>query len=97
MKLRSLKAILRGAAYPKASFPEELQALLRWHDGEDDGMCGALEQNWHLMSAAQIDGPIPAINVGSGTGTRIIDLARRIARLAPGPSRVRLMPARQWT
>jgi UDP-glucose 4-epimerase len=47
-----------------------------------------------LVQAASIEGPMPPINVGSGTGTRIVDLARRIVRLAGGPSRVRLMPAR---
>jgi UDP-glucose 4-epimerase len=47
-----------------------------------------------LVRAAAIDGPIPPINVGSGTGTRIVDLARRIARLAESPAHVRLEPAR---
>jgi hypothetical protein len=32
--------------------------------------------------------------VGSGTGTRIIDLARRICRLAGARGRVSLLPAR---
>ena len=47
-----------------------------------------------LIRAGEIDGPVPPINVGSGTGTRIVDLARRIARLAESPARVRLEPAR---
>ena len=32
-------------------------------------------------------GPMPPINIGSGTGTRIVDLARRIARLAEAQPR----------
>jgi UDP-glucose 4-epimerase len=47
-----------------------------------------------LIRAGEIDGPIPPINVGSGTGTRIVDLARRIARLVESPAHVRLEPAR---
>jgi UDP-glucose 4-epimerase len=47
-----------------------------------------------LVRAGIIDGPVPPINIGSGTGTRIVDLARRIARLADGQVRVRLEAAR---
>ena len=47
-----------------------------------------------LMAAARVDGPLRPINVGSGTGTRIVDLARRICRLAVARSHVRLLPAR---
>jgi nucleoside-diphosphate-sugar epimerase len=47
-----------------------------------------------LISAASQDGPLPPTNIGSGTGTRIIDVARRISRLAVGHSRVQLQPAR---
>jgi UDP-glucose 4-epimerase len=47
-----------------------------------------------LIQAGNVDGPVPPINIGSGTGTRIIDLARRIARLAESPAHVRLEPAR---
>ncbi len=47
-----------------------------------------------LLRAASLDGPLPPVNIGSGTGTRIVDLARRIARLACSQSRVRLQPAR---
>jgi UDP-glucose 4-epimerase len=47
-----------------------------------------------MLRAAAIDGPVPPINVGSGTGTRIADLARRIARLAQSQVRVKLEPAR---
>jgi nucleoside-diphosphate-sugar epimerase len=47
-----------------------------------------------LIAAASIDGPLRPINVGSGTGTRITDLARRISRLAIGSPRVTLLPAR---
>jgi UDP-glucose 4-epimerase len=47
-----------------------------------------------LLRAAQVPGPLPAINVGSGTGTRIVDLARRIRRLQGGRGRIVLLPAR---
>jgi UDP-glucose 4-epimerase len=47
-----------------------------------------------LTRASALDGPVPPINVGSGTGTRIVELARRIARLADGQVRVRLEAAR---
>jgi UDP-glucose 4-epimerase len=47
-----------------------------------------------LIRAAAHDGPLPPTNVGSGTGTRIIDVARRIGRLACGHPRVNLQPAR---
>jgi UDP-glucose 4-epimerase len=48
-----------------------------------------------LMRAWPISVPGSAINVASGTGTRILDLARRIARIAGSRSRVVLMPARE--
>lgn len=35
-----------------------------------------------LVRVAELEGPRPPINVGSGTGTRIIDVARRLSRLA---------------
>jgi UDP-glucose 4-epimerase len=47
-----------------------------------------------LYRAGTDDRALPAINVGSGTGTRIVDLARRISRLAGGRGRVSLLPAR---
>ncbi len=47
-----------------------------------------------LVRAAALETPLPPINVASGTGTRIIDLARRITQLTPGQSRVRMNPAR---
>jgi UDP-glucose 4-epimerase len=47
-----------------------------------------------LVRAAHLEGPLPPINVGSGTGTRIVDLARRIARLAEAHGRLNLQPAR---
>jgi nucleoside-diphosphate-sugar epimerase len=48
-----------------------------------------------LVRAGRLDGPVPAINIGSGTGTRIIDLARRIARLAECQPKIQLVPARR--
>jgi nucleoside-diphosphate-sugar epimerase len=47
-----------------------------------------------LLRAAEGTGPLPPTNVGSGTGTRIVDLARRIARLSDRPGRVEVGPAR---
>jgi UDP-glucose 4-epimerase len=47
-----------------------------------------------LISAAALDQPVPPTNVGSGTGTRIVDAARRIGRLACGQPRISLQPAR---
>jgi len=47
-----------------------------------------------LIRVASVEGPLRPMNVGSGTGTRIVDLARRIARLACGQPRIQLQPAR---
>jgi UDP-glucose 4-epimerase len=47
-----------------------------------------------LARAGGLDGPIPPINIGSGTGTRIVDLARRIARLMECQPKIQLQPAR---
>ena len=47
-----------------------------------------------LIRAAALDRPVPPINVASGTGTRIIDLVRRIRRLTGGRGEIRLVPAR---
>jgi UDP-glucose 4-epimerase len=47
-----------------------------------------------LVQAAEIDGPAPPINIGSGTGTKIIDVARRIARLAECQPKFQYLPAR---
>jgi UDP-glucose 4-epimerase len=47
-----------------------------------------------LMRTAELEGPVPPINVGSGTGTRIVDLARRIRLLSGSHSQIRLVPAR---
>lgn len=47
-----------------------------------------------LMSAADLEGPMPPINIGSGTGTRIIDLARRIRLMSGSHSQIHLVPAR---
>jgi UDP-glucose 4-epimerase len=44
--------------------------------------------------AGSLDGPLPPINIGSGTGTRIIDLARRISRLTEGQHKIKFQPAR---
>ncbi len=47
-----------------------------------------------LLRVAKLDGPVPPINIGSGTGTRIVDLARRISRLSEAHGRLNLQPAR---
>jgi UDP-glucose 4-epimerase len=47
-----------------------------------------------LVQAGVTPGPLPPINVGSGTGTKILDLARRIGRLVGGRAHVLLQPAR---
>ena len=47
-----------------------------------------------LVRAAELEGPMPPINVGSGTGTRIVDLARRIRLMAGSHSQIQLVPAR---
>jgi nucleoside-diphosphate-sugar epimerase len=47
-----------------------------------------------LVRAGAIDVPLPAINIGSGTGTRIVDLARRIVRLTDSRPRINFQPAR---
>jgi UDP-glucose 4-epimerase len=47
-----------------------------------------------LARAAELEGPMPPINVGSGTGTRIVDLARRIRLMAGSHSQLQLVPAR---
>jgi nucleoside-diphosphate-sugar epimerase len=47
-----------------------------------------------LVRAGKVEGPLPPINIGSGTGTRIIDLARRIGRLVECQPKIQLEPAR---
>ncbi len=47
-----------------------------------------------LVRAATLETPLPPINVASGTGTSILDLARRITHLTHGQSHVRMNPAR---
>ena len=47
-----------------------------------------------LMRTAELEGPTPPINIGSGTGTRIVDLARRIRLMAGSHSQLQLVPAR---
>ncbi len=47
-----------------------------------------------LVRAGKLDGPLPPINIGSGTGTRIVVLARRIARLVECQPKIHLEPAR---
>jgi UDP-glucose 4-epimerase len=47
-----------------------------------------------LVGVATLDGPLPPMNIGSGTGTRIVDVARRIGRFVTGQPHIRMLPAR---
>ena len=47
-----------------------------------------------LVRAAAPNRPLPPINVASGTGTRLVDVARRIARLVGGQGQITLLPGR---
>jgi nucleoside-diphosphate-sugar epimerase len=47
-----------------------------------------------LERAGAALGPLPPINVGSGTGTKLLDLARRLGRLVGGRPTLLLQPAR---
>lgn len=47
-----------------------------------------------FVRAADMSGPLPPINIGSGSGTRIVDLARRIIRLTGGRSQLHIAQAR---
>jgi UDP-glucose 4-epimerase len=47
-----------------------------------------------LVRAGTIEVPLPPINIASGTGTKIGDLARRIAHLADSRAEIRIVPRR---
>jgi UDP-glucose 4-epimerase len=47
-----------------------------------------------LMRAANATLPLPPINVANGTGTKILDLARRVMHLAGSPGEVHVVPRR---
>jgi UDP-glucose 4-epimerase len=47
-----------------------------------------------MVRVAGLDRPLPATNIASGTGTRVVDLARRIGRLTSSQTHIRLQPAR---
>jgi UDP-glucose 4-epimerase len=47
-----------------------------------------------MLRTAALAHPMPPTNIAGGTGTRIVELARRIGRLAGSHSRIRLQPAR---
>jgi UDP-glucose 4-epimerase len=47
-----------------------------------------------MLRAAAADVSLPPINVASGTGTKISDLARRISRLADSHAETRIVPRR---
>jgi UDP-glucose 4-epimerase len=46
------------------------------------------------MAAASATTALPPINIANGTGTKILDLARRVMHLAGSPGEVRLVPRR---
>ena len=46
-----------------------------------------------LVRAAQLEAAVPTINVGSGTGVRHVDVARRVVTAAGSASHVRALPA----
>jgi UDP-glucose 4-epimerase len=47
-----------------------------------------------FVRAATVEGPLPPINVASGTGTRILDVARRIIRETSSRSEIKIQAAR---
>ncbi len=47
-----------------------------------------------LLAAAASDVVLPPINVGSGTGTKLMDLARRIRLLSGSRAQIRIAPSR---
>lgn len=47
-----------------------------------------------IVRAADSDVQLPPINVASGTGTKILDLARRIAHLSGSGAEIRVLPRR---
>jgi nucleoside-diphosphate-sugar epimerase len=47
-----------------------------------------------LLRASQVEVALPPINVASGTGTKILDLARRIAHLSGSAADIRVVPRR---
>jgi len=47
-----------------------------------------------IIRAAEAEMPLPPINVASGTGTKILDLARRIAHISGSGAEIRVVPRR---
>lgn len=47
-----------------------------------------------MMTAATVGAVLPPINIASGTGTKILDLARRIASLAGARGEIQVVPRR---
>lgn len=47
-----------------------------------------------LMGAANAPMPLPPINIANGTGTKILDLARRVMHLSGSPGEVHVLPRR---
>jgi len=47
-----------------------------------------------LVRAAAAEIPLPPINVASGTGTKILDLAKRIGQLTGSAGQIRVLPRR---
>ena len=80
--------------------PLWIEQALRGEDLELYGGKQVLDFVWidqvvdAILAAAASDVVLPPINVGSGTGTKLIDLARRIRLLSGSRGQVRIAPSR---
>lgn len=80
--------------------PLWIEQALRGEDLELYGGKQVLDFVWidqvvdAMLAAAASDVVLPPINVGSGTGTKLIDLARRIRLLSGSRGQVRIAPSR---
>jgi nucleoside-diphosphate-sugar epimerase len=80
--------------------PLWIEQALRGEDLELYGGKQVLDFVWvdqvvdAILAAAASDVVLPAINVGSGTGTKLMDLARRIRLLSGSRGQVRIAPSR---
>ena len=80
--------------------PLWIEQALRGEDLEVYGGKQVLDFVWvdqvvdAILAAAASDVVLPPINVGSGTGTKLMDLARRIRLLSGSRGQVRIAPSR---
>jgi UDP-glucose 4-epimerase len=92
-------AAVYGPRDPSRGIPKWVTCALAGRDLEIDEGQHVVDLVWigqtvdALCRAAASDSPLPPINIGSGTGTRLLDVARRILHLTRGPSRIRLVSA----